>query len=131
MKKLMSLLLITSITVISWSSFAKNSAIKVNSIYFQPPLTANSMVTTPLFPAEYINENFQISSSKSINKSNTFFELAIIFNEKLQQFIAFFAHLSNDLSDEAEKFTSNELSNSANSLSSNIQTANKKCISNN
>lgn len=127
MKKLMSLLLITSITVISWSSFAKNSAIKVNSIYFQPPLTANSMVTTPLFPAEYINENFQISSSKSINKSNTFFELAIMFNEKLQQFIAFFENLDDVISGDTGEFASNNFTNTPSSQST--QSTSIKCTS--
>jgi len=85
------------------------------------------MVTTPLFPAEYINENFAITSTNSINKTNTFFELAIVFNEKLQQFIAFFTHLS----DEVAVLAKNELTITDISSAQNIQTANKKCTKSN
>ena len=117
MKQFISLLLIISITVISWSSYAKSTVIRVD--YSQPSPAISSMVLKPSQYTQHTSENFSFVSTKATNKHHNFFELAIIFNEKLQQFIAFFTHFG----DEVEEITSNNMStsdiSSANALLSN------------
>lgn len=103
MKQSLSLLLIISITVISWSSYAKNTVIRVN--YSQPSIVISSVVLTPSLSRQHVNESFDFTSNKTTSNHNNFFELAIIFNEKLQQFIAFFTHFG----DEAKEIASNDL----------------------
>jgi hypothetical protein len=95
MKQLISLLLIISITVISWSSCAKSTVIRFN--YSQPSTAISSMVIKPSSSEQHINETFGFVSNQVTKKHNNFFELAIIFNEKLQQFIAFFTHLGDEV----------------------------------
>lgn len=126
MKQLISLLLIISITVISWSSYAKSTAVRVN--YSQPSTAISSMILKPSLSQQHVNENFGFALNQVTNKHNDFFELSIIFNEKLQQFIAFFTHFG----DEAEEVASNVLSTtnipSSNILpSNNSQSAIQKC----
>jgi len=106
MKQFISLLLIISITVISWSSYAKSTVIQVN--YSQPSPAISSMVLKPAQSTKHANEDFNFVSTEATNKHHNFFELAIIFNEKLQQFIAFFTHFG----DEVEEITSNNMSTS-------------------
>ncbi|MBL4942057.1 MAG: hypothetical protein JKY81_10385 [Colwellia sp.] len=127
MKQLISLLLTISIIVISCSSYATNTATYVNSIYTQPSSTYNTMVLEPSLSKQLINENFAFTATKTVNKHNTFFELAIIFNEKLQQFIAFFAHFG----DEEEGLVSNNISTADISPPQRVQTVNKKCTKSN
>lgn len=128
MKQLISLLLIILITIISWSSYAKNTEIRVHSIYIESSYVMNSTVLKPTLSNQQINEYFGFTPRKTINKHKTFFELAIVFNEKLQQFIAFFT----DLNIEFEDTDSSDYS-SANTSLSNISSANnsqstiKKC----
>lgn len=110
MKLLTSLLLIVSITIISWSSFAKSIAIQVNSLYVQSSSSANTMILKP-FLSNQLNEDLSLTSSKTINKHNDFFETTILFNEKLQQFIAFFANSHNEI----EEVANNNLSSSKDS----------------
>ena len=123
MKQLISLILIISIAVISWSSYAKSTEIRVNLLYSQPSSAINSVVLTPSLTKQHINESFGVTSNQSTNKSHNFFELAIIFNEKLQQFIAFFTHFG----DETEEVASNNFSATAispeNTPSANISSA--------
>jgi len=116
MKQLISLLLIISITIISWSSFAKSTVIQVNSLYIQPSLVSNSMAFQPSLSNQLINESFAFTSSKTANKHNDFFETTMVFNEKLQQFISFFSNTH----DEVEEVANNNLSSSKDSKS-NIQ----------
>ncbi len=104
MKQLILLLLSISITVISCSSYAKRTIVQVN--YSQPSTTVNSMMSKPLLSKQYVNESFGVTSNQTANKSHNFFELAVIFNEKLQQFIAFFTFFDDDV----EEVASNELS---------------------
>jgi hypothetical protein len=119
MKQLISLLLIISITIISWSSCAKNTIIEVNSVYVQPLSAMNSMILKPSVTNQHINEGFGVTSNQLTHKSHNFFELAIIFNEKLQQFLAFFTNLS----DTVEEITSSDLS-SASVSTSNMTSSN-------
>jgi hypothetical protein len=88
MKTLLSLLLIISITVISWSAFAKNTVIQVNTLYIQSSSTSNSLALKSYLPTLIINENTDLMSNKANYKKNDFFEMTIFFNEKLQQVIA-------------------------------------------
>lgn len=130
MKLLISLLLIISITIISWSSCAKSTKIQVNAIYYQASYTTNPLILNPIFSHKYSNEDFAVTSNQSTNKAHNFFELAIIFNEKLQQFIAFFTNLveevdSSELSSVIHSLSKNLPLNS--SYSSNSQPAIKKC----
>jgi len=121
MKQLISLLLIISITVISWSSYAKSTVIQVN--YSQPSIAVSSMVLTPSLSEQHINEGFDITSNLGTNKSHNFFEIAVVFNEKLQQFIAFFTHFGDDV----EEVASNDLVDIDMSPTNNNQTAIQKC----
>lgn len=116
MKQLISLLLIISITVISWSSFAKSTIIQVNSLYSQSNSSENLMRLKPFLSNQLIHERFSLTSSKTTNNHNAFFETSIVFNEKLQQFIAFFTNSH----DETNEVANNNLSSSKNSKS-NIQ----------
>ena len=93
MKQLISLLLTILITIISSSTFAKSTLIQVNSLYVQPYSAASSMVLKPSLSNQLINEGFALRSSRTTNKHNDFFEVTMVFNEKLQQFIAFFDDL--------------------------------------
>ncbi|MBU2923167.1 hypothetical protein Q4506_07255 [Colwellia sp. 4_MG-2023] len=90
MKTLFSLLLIVSITIISWSTFAKSNLIQVNTLYIQSSSTSESMVLKPSLSTRTVNENIALSSNNSKYKNNEFFEMTMIFNEKLQQFISSF-----------------------------------------
>ena len=110
MKQLISLLLIISITIISWSSFAKSTVIQVNSLYIQPS-SSSSLLFKPFLSNKLINESFAITSRKTAKNHNGFFETSIVFNEKLQQFIAFFANSH----DEIEEVANNNLPYSKNS----------------
>jgi len=114
MKQLISLLLTILITIISWSTFAKSTVIQVNNLYVQPSSTASSMVLKPYLSTQLINENFTLTSSKTTNTHNGFFATTMIFNEKLQQFIAFF----DDSHDEIKEVANNDLPSSKNNIQS-------------
>ena len=105
MKQLISLLLIISITIISWSSDAKSTVIQVN---YSQSTAVSSMVLKPSLPKHHANESFGLTVNQAVNKSHNFFELAVILNEKLQQFIAFFTLFD----DGVEEVASNKLSTS-------------------
>ena len=95
MKKLISLLLIISITTFSWYSCAKgNTKLYVNAVSIQPAVAINTKLLTPSLSNQLIDESFNYTSYNSNNSHNSFFEFAIVFNEKLQQFIAFFTRSS-------------------------------------
>jgi len=126
MKQLISLLLIISITVISWSSYAKSTIIQVN--YSQPSAAVSSMILKPSLSEQHINEGFGITSNQGTKKSHNFFELAIVFNEKLQQFIAFFTHFGDDVEDLASNdLVDIDISPTNSSPTNNNQTAIQKC----
>lgn len=116
MKQLISLLLIISITIISWASCAKSTNIQVNAIYYQSSSAIHSAALKPSLTQLRIDDAFAFTSNQSANKQHNFFELAIIFNEKLQQFIAFFTHFG----EEAEEVASNDRSSVINSLAKNL-----------
>lgn len=111
MKQLILLLLIISITVISWSSFAKSTVIKVSSLYIQPSSSVSSMVIKPFLSNQLTNEDFALISNKTANNHNDFFEVTMVFNEKLQQLISFFANSHNEINEVAH----NNLPSSKNS----------------
>ena len=113
MKQLLSLLLIISISILSWSCFAKSTVIQVNSLYIKSPVTSSSMTLKPSLSNQLVNEIFVFKSKKVMDRHNDFFETTMIFNEKLQQFIAFFE----DSHDEIEEVASNNLTSSKNNKS--------------
>jgi len=126
MKQLLLLLLSISITVISCASYAKKTVVQVN--YAEPSTTINSMMLKPSLSTQYAYESFGVTSNQTVNKSQNFFELAVVFNEKLQQFLAFFTHLG----DEVEEIVSTdnspaEMTRSNVSPVNNGQTAIQKC----
>ncbi len=116
MKQLISLILLTSIAVISWSTCAKSTVIQVNSLYIQPSTSTSSITLKPFISNQLVAENFALTSGRPANKHNDFFEMTMVFNEKLQQFIAFF----DDSHDETKQVANNNLSAGKNS-NSNIQ----------
>lgn len=89
MKKLISLLLIVSLSVMSWSSYAKNKANMSATYSLSYPL-ASSLLSTPMLTTQEVSENLNFPQTKSMNKQNRFFEISIIFNEKLHQIISFY-----------------------------------------
>lgn len=98
MKRLIILVLTISIAVASWSSCAKNTQIKTNSLYIQQTQTISTpMLITPSLTDQLVNENFTLLANNRSKKHNMFFELTMIFNDKLQQFIAFFANFQNNI----------------------------------
>lgn len=90
MKKLITLALIISITVISWSSCAKHTQINTNSLYNQ------SILVTPVLSNQLGNERYITMPNKTSNNHNFLFETTMIFNDKLQQLIAFFTGYRNN-----------------------------------
>lgn len=95
MKQVISLLLIIVVTVMSWSSCAKNKVINVAAINSSSYPVAFTSFLTPTLTTIEINENLNFPQAKVVSEHNRFFELSIIFNEKLQQIIAFYTR-SND-----------------------------------
>ena len=117
MKQLLSLLLIISITILSWSSCAKNNPIQqVNTKSF---VMINTMVLTPSLSKTPIDEGYSFSANKTLNNHNEFFELAIIFNEKLQQFISFFSRSSDQIKKAISELSFSEASFTHSSLNDN------------
>lgn len=55
------------------------------------------MLITPSLTDQLVNENFTLLANNRSKKHNMFFELTMIFNDKLQQFIAFFANFQNNI----------------------------------
>jgi hypothetical protein len=90
MKQLISLLLITSIAIISCTSFAKGVVIQVNSVNTPSSLSSSSIALTTVISNQHNNENYGLPQNKSKSNHNSFFQNTMIFNEKLQQFIAYF-----------------------------------------
>lgn len=135
MKQLILLLLIISITIISWSSCAKNTIIHVNSVYTQSYSTINLTILEPsLKPSvtnKHVNEEFGVTSNHTVHKNHNFFELAIIFNEKLQQFMSFFTDLSDTVEDIASSvFSPVSASTTNNTPSNNSLAPIQKCNTN-
>lgn len=102
MKQLFSLLLAMFITIISCTTFAKSTVIQVNTLYIQPS-TTSSISLKPYLSAQTIDEGYALAPSKTEYKHNDFFEMTIIFNDKLQQFIDSFK----DGNNEAEEVANN------------------------
>jgi len=125
MRLLISLLLIISITIFSWSSCAKSSEIKVNAVYYQSS-TANMLIVKPLFSQQRNNE-FVLTSNQAAHKAHNFFEMAIVFNEKLQQFIAFFS----DLTDKVKALTDDELASQNTHSTAHEKLTDRNCNSKN
>lgn len=88
MKTLRSLLFIISITTLSWATFAKSNIIQVNTLYIHNP--SSSIELKPFLSTPVVDENIILSSESTQYKHNKFFEASMLFNEKLQQFIAVF-----------------------------------------
>lgn len=112
MKQLISLLLIIFITVISWSSCAKNKVINAKIIYaLSYPVVYSSLLTPALTTVE-TNDNLTFPRPKIVSEHNRFFELTIVFNEKLQQVISLLTRSDDKKSDVINKrllsYTSNQ-----------------------
>jgi len=88
MKTLLSLLLIISITIISWSTYAKNTVIQVNTLYIKS--SSNAIALKPYLSNIITDDNNAFKKQKKTSKNNDLFEMTIVFNEKLQQFLASF-----------------------------------------
>lgn len=123
MKQLILLLLIISITIISWSSCAKSTEIQVHAIYYQSSTDSNLLKVNPIFSQHHSSEGLSVASNQSTNKSYNFFEFAIVFNEKLQQFIAFLS----DLGDEFKALSHFDFSSSHTSSANESQSVSQKC----
>ena len=111
MRQLISFLLIILVTVMSWSSCANNKAMNVaainNSSY---PMAFTSLLTPTLTTIE-ANEDLNFPQAKVVSEHNRFFELSIVFNEKLQQIISFYTRSDddNDIVDNSfPSFTNNQ-----------------------
>lgn len=121
MKKLIALILVTSITIISWSSCAKSTVIQVNNLYIQPPISTKSISLKPFLSTNHANEAVALSASKVIESHNEFFEITVKFNEKLQQLFSFIDNSYDEIKEVAI--------NNAQSLDDNMNN-NQKCKSN-
>jgi hypothetical protein len=112
MKQLILAVLIILITAMSWSSCAKNTVIKVASMYGLTYPVANFLLLTPTLTTLKVTDNLSFSEAKIVSQHNRFFEFSIVFNENLQQAISFFTPSDNDSSDAMENsfpsYTSNQ-----------------------
>jgi len=91
MKQLISLLLIILITVMSWSSCARSKVIEITTIHTLSYSVLPSLLTPALSKLPK-NDSLHYPQAKVTSEHNRFFELSIIFNDKLQQIISFFTH---------------------------------------
>ena len=96
MKQLISLLFIALVTVISWSSCAKSKVITVTTVYTMPYSAESSSFLAPSLSKLELNEALHFPKANEVNHHNRFFELSIIFNDKLQQLIHFFTQTEDD-----------------------------------
>ena len=95
-----------------WSSCAKNTVIKVASMYGLTYPVANFLLLTPTLTTLKVTDNLSFSEAEIVSGHNRFFEFSIIFNENLQQAISFFTPADNNSSDAIENsfpsYTSNQ-----------------------
>jgi len=103
MKTLLSLLLIISITIISWSTYAKNTVIQVNTLYIKS--SSNSISLKPYLSNIITDDNNAFKPQKTNKKNNDLFEITMVFNEKLQQLIASFKGSYEDVKNVANNAT--------------------------
>jgi hypothetical protein len=112
MKQLISLLLIILVTVMSWSSCAKNTVINVASMYSLTYPVAYYLLSTPTLARLETTDSLNFPQAKIVSKHNRFFEFSIVFNDNLQQVISFFTHSDNESSDALDNsfpsYTSNQ-----------------------
>lgn len=90
MKQTLTLILIILITITSWSSCAKNKILNITTIYSLSYPVAPSSFLMPTLIAPNTNESLIFPQPNKENQHNRFFEYSIIFNENLQQIIAYF-----------------------------------------
>jgi len=79
----------------SWSSCARSKVINVAAINSSSYPVALTSFLTPTLTEIETNENLNFPQAKVVSEHNRFFELSIVFNEKLQQIISFYTR-SND-----------------------------------
>jgi hypothetical protein len=102
MKQLSSLLLIILITLISWSSCAKNKVMIDRTIYGLSYPVVSSSILAPTLTAIQTSDDISYYQNNTNSKHNRFFEFSIVFNENLQQMISFFARPSIEKSEFVE-----------------------------
>lgn len=90
MKQLISLVLIIVVSVISWSSCAKNTVINVATMTSLNYPVAHYLLSTPTLTTLETTNSLSFTQTKNVSEHNRFFELSIVFNENLQQMISFF-----------------------------------------
>ena len=93
MKQLISLLFIILVTIISWSSCARNKVINNTKIYDLSYSVVPTLITLNTLKT---NDSLTFPKTKALSEHNRFFELSIIFNEKLQQIISLLTHSDNE-----------------------------------
>lgn len=96
MKQFISLVFIMLVTIVSWSSCAKNKVMIDTTIYGLSYPVVSSSILAPTLTAIQTNDNLRYSPNKTSSEHNRFYEFSIVFNENLQQMISFFTHPSND-----------------------------------
>ena len=99
MKKLIPLFVITLITAISWSSCAQNKITNVTTIYTLSYPIAEYSLLSPILTERETNDSLHFPQTKVVKEKNRFFELSIVFNEKLQQLLAKFTRSNNEKSE--------------------------------
>ncbi len=103
MKQLISLLLIIFITAMSWSSCAKNKVINATTIYGLSHPVVYSSLLSPTLTISETNDNLTLPRPKIVSENNRFFELSIVFNEKLQQVISLLTRSDDEKHDVVNK----------------------------
>jgi hypothetical protein len=87
------------VTIVSWSSCAKNKVMIDTTIYGLSYPVVSSSILAPTLTAIQTNDNLRYSPNKTSGEHNRFYEFSIVFNENLQQMISFFTHSSNEKSE--------------------------------
>lgn len=113
MKQLFALLLIISISVLSWSTCAENTLVEVDSLRVESSKSSNSILLKPFSSVLALEENNNIESHSKKYKNNDFFEMTMMFNDKLQQLIASLKRTNSKVKEVANNtnVTANELEN--------------------
>jgi len=85
-----------SAAVISWSSCAKSKVVNHKTINSLSYSVTSSTLFTPIITTTDTEENLIFPQANVVSEHNRFFEMSIVFNENLQQIIAYFTRSDED-----------------------------------
>lgn len=95
----------------SWSSCARSKVIEVTTIHTLSYSVLPSTLLAPTLSKLPTNDDLHFPHANVASEHNRFFELSIMFNDKLQQIISFFTHSDDERSNAVENSFPSFISN--------------------